>query len=220
MHADAGADDDEGGAGHAKVQLWAGGPYWATTNIGAENPEDYGYHFWCGDIVGYKREGNAWAASDGSSSNFSFDSNNTPTNGKSDSTLRSEGWITADGVLSPEHDAAHVLWGGDWRMPTKQELDDLSGKCDWTWSTKGGVSGFIVSGKGVYASNSIFLPASGIGWENSLEYDGSYGYIWSSSLGSTSSNAWDLYFHESFYSTSYDYRYRGRSVRPVQGGSE
>ena len=40
-----------------KVQLWAGGPYWATTNIGAEKPEEYGYYFWWGDTVGYKREG-------------------------------------------------------------------------------------------------------------------------------------------------------------------
>ncbi len=151
---------------------------------------------------------------------FLFDPCNTPTDGKTIAALQSEGWITTDGALALEHDAAHVHCGGDWRMPTKQELDDLSGKCDWTWSTQGGVSGFIVSGKGVYASNSIFLPASGIGWENSLEYDGSYGYIWLSSLGSTSSNAWDLYFHASFYNTSYDYRYRGRSVRPVQGDSE
>ena len=57
---------------HAKVQLWEGGPYWATTNIGAENPEDYGYHFWWGGIVGYKRENDAWVARNGSSSNFSF----------------------------------------------------------------------------------------------------------------------------------------------------
>ena len=46
----------------AMVQLWDGGPYWATTNIGAEKPEDYGYYFWWGDTVGYKREGNKWVA--------------------------------------------------------------------------------------------------------------------------------------------------------------
>ena len=44
----------EGGS-HSKVQLWEGGPYWAETNIDAENPEDYGYYFWWGDTVGYKR---------------------------------------------------------------------------------------------------------------------------------------------------------------------
>ena len=58
----------------AKVQLWKNGPYWATTNVGAEKPEDFGYYFWWGDTVGYRREGDAWVASDGSSSSFSFDS--------------------------------------------------------------------------------------------------------------------------------------------------
>ena len=78
---------------HEKVQLWEGGPYWATTNIGAEKPEDYGYYFWWGDTVGYKRENNKWVASDGSNSNFSFSSGNVPTYNKSISTLQSEGWI-------------------------------------------------------------------------------------------------------------------------------
>ena len=71
------------GSAIGKVQLWEGGPYWATTNIGAEKPEDHGYYFWWGDTVGYKRENDAWVASDGSSSNFSFEKKNTPTFGKS-----------------------------------------------------------------------------------------------------------------------------------------
>ena len=90
------------------VQLWAGGPYWATTNIGAEKPEEYGYYFWWGDTVGYKREGNRWVASDGSSLNFSFGADNTPTFKKTLETLRQEGWITAEGVLAPAHDAARA----------------------------------------------------------------------------------------------------------------
>ena len=58
---------------HKGVQLWKDGPYWAETNIGAENPWDYGYYFWWGDTIGYKRVKDAWVASDGSSSDFSFD---------------------------------------------------------------------------------------------------------------------------------------------------
>ena len=61
---------------HDKVQLWENGPYWATTNIGAEKPEDYGYYFWWGDTVGYKRQGNAWVASNGSKLYFSFEGEN------------------------------------------------------------------------------------------------------------------------------------------------
>jgi len=206
---------------HDKVQLWEGGPYWATTNIGAEKPEEYGYYFWWGDTIGYKRKNNAWVASDGSSSNFSFDSSNTPTYGKSMTTLKSKGWITADEILAPVHDAAHVHWGGNWRMPTKQELDDLNSKCDWSWTTINGVYGYRVRGKGDYSSNSIFLPCAGYGYEASLCSAGSYGgYCSSVPYSDYSYYAWHLYFHSGGYYTYYDDRYFGQSVRPVQVFSE
>ena len=203
------------------VQLWDGGPYWATTNIGAEKPEDYGYHFWWGDTVGYKRENDKWVASDGSNSNFSFTKSNTPTYNKIVSTLQSEGWITADGVLAPEHDAAKKHWGGDWRMPTKQEFDDLISQCDWTRTTLNGVNGYIVRGKGDYASKSIFVPCAGLGHETSLSNAGSNGNYWSSvpSSDSYGSGAWNLFFDSSRHYTSYSYYRRsdGQSVRPLQG---
>ena len=214
------ADDDPVDA-HDGVQLWDGGPYWATTNIGAENPEDYGYYFWWGDTVGYRRKNNAWVASDGSSSNFSFGDANTPTYNKSIATLQSEGWVTADGVLAPEHDAAHVHWGGSWRMPTDQELCDLNSKCDWTWTTKNGVNGFVVRGEGNYASASIFLPCAGYGIGTSLCSAISDGFYWSSVPFSDSDYSWRLYFHSSGRSTSnVGYRYYGQSVRPLKGFTE
>ena len=207
---------------HDKVQLWAGGPYWATTNIGADEPWDYGYYFWWGDTVGYKYKWvyNAWVASDGSSSDFSFGPSNTPTYGKDIATLTSEGWITADGVLAPEHDAAHVHWGGSWRMPTKQELSDLNSNCGWTWTTMNGVNGYVVRGRGDYASASIFLPCAGFGGGTSLLSAGSYGNYWLSVPGSGYySYAWYLFFYSSYHGTNYDdydYSYYGMSVRPVQ----
>ena len=207
-----------------KVQLWEGGPSWETTNIGAENPEDYGYYFWWGDTIGYKRENDKWVASDGSDSNFSFRyfrTDTLPTYNKSISTLLSEGWIVSkDGtyVLAPKHDAAQVQWGGEWRMPTYQELNDLCyNKCDWTWSTMNGVKGYIVCGRGSYASNSIFLPCSGFGLETSLYDFSSLGFYWSSVPYSDSDGAYVLYFDFGHPST-FDYgRYGGRVVRPVQG---
>ena len=210
---------------HEKVQLWEGGPYWATTNVGAEEPEDYGLYFWWGDTVGYRREGNAWVASDGSSQNFSFDSGNTLTYGKSVSTLQGEGWITVEEVLAPEHDAAHVQWGGAWRMPTYQELDALNSNCDWTWTARNGVNGYVVRGRGDFAANSIFLPAAGYGYVTFLRYAGSYGYYWSSVPLSSDSNyardyARDLDFSSGYHLTGNYYRYYGRSVRPVQGFAE
>jgi len=205
---------------HDKVQLWEGGPYWATTNIGAEKPEDYGYYFWWGDTVGYKRENNKWVASDGSNSNFSFNYNPTPTYNKSISTLQSQGWIVRkDGtyVLAPEHDAAQKHWGGEWRMPTYQELYDLCyNKCDWTWSTMNGVDGYIVRGRGSYASNSIFLPGAGYGGGTTL-YGVRSGYYWSSVLDSDDCRAWSLYFAPSSHYVYYFSRHLASSVRPVQG---
>ena len=199
------------------VQLWDGGPYWATTNIGAEKPEDYGYYFWWGDTVGYKRENDKWVASDGSNSNFSFTSGNTPTYNKSVSTLHSEGWITADGVLAPEHDAAKKHWGGDWRMPTSQEFYDLNSKCDWTWTTVNGVAGYVVRGRDSYASNSIFLPCAGDGYGTSFGGAGSVGFYWSSVPYSDDNFAWYLRFHSGYHFTYDGYRDDGLSVRPLQG---
>lgn len=200
---------------HDKVQLWANGPYWATTNVGAEEPYESGYYFWWGDTVGYKCVNNTWVASDGSSVNFSFNPDNTPTMGKGLDSLRSEGWITADGVLAPEHDAAHVHWGGNWHMPTNQEFRDLGSNCDWRWTTMNRVKGYVVRGRGDYASNSIFLPCCGCGNGTSLG-DSQHGFYWTSV---TYTEIYTCYLH--FYSllrqdTSFHYRSVGYSVRPVQ----
>jgi hypothetical protein len=204
-----------------KVQLWSGGPYWATTNIGADKPWEYGYYFWWGDTVGYRRENNAWVASDGSSMNFSFGSSNTPTYNKGVSTLQSEGWIVSqDGtnVLAPEHDAAQVQWGGGWRMPTYQELYDLCyNKCDWTWTAMNGVNGCVVRGRGDYSSNSIFLPCAGLVSGTSLRDAGSFGYYWSSVPSSDYYLAYLLCFNSCYHYTYNGHRNAGQSVRPVQG---
>lgn len=206
---------------HDKVQLWEGGPYWATTNIGAEKPEDYGYYFWWGDTVGYKPENGKWVASDGSNSNFSFSSNTTPTYNKGISTLQSEGWIVSkDGtyVLTPEHDAAQAHWGGDWRMPTYQELYDLCyNKCDWSWDSRNGVYGYIVRGRGSYASNSIFFPCAGNGKSIWLDNVGSSGFYWSSAPDSDDKCSWSFFFGSGYHNTGDYYRNGGHSVRPVQG---
>lgn len=200
------------------VQLWEDGPYWATRNIGANEPWEYGYYFWWGDIVGYKKENGKWVASDGSNSNFSFEESNTPTRGKDILTLKSEGWITADGVLTPEHDAAQVQWGAKWRMPTKQEFDDLLSKCDWTRTTMNGVNGYNVRGKGEYVSSSIFLPCAGYGAGLSISVFGGECYYWSSVPNlDNSGSALHLLFYSRYGHTSSNNRVLGQSVRPLQG---
>ncbi len=203
--------DDKHGRG---VQLWEGGPYWADRNVGASRPEDAGLYFWWGDTVGYRPSGTTFG--------FNFTGSNCPTDNKSIDTLLSEGWIVKNNgtyVLAPSHDAAHVHWGGAWRMPTYQELSYLcyNSKCDWTWATQNGVNGYVVRGRGAYASNSIFLPCAGDGYGTSLRNSGSYGYFWSSVPDSDYDYSWSLLFSSSDHGTNGSGRYYGQSVRPVQG---
>ena len=80
-----------------------------------------------------------------------------------------------------------------------------------------GVNGYIVRGRGDYASNSIFVPCAGFGYGTSLYRSGSNGYYWSSVPLSDYSSAYELSFHSSRHGTYYNYRDSGQSVRPVQG---
>jgi len=203
------------------VQLWENGPYWAECNVGAEKPEDYGWYFWWGDTVGYKREGNAWVAADGSSSNFSFNSGNTPTYGKDNAALLSAGYIDSTGNLAAAHDAATAHLGSPWRMPTDAEFAALVSNCTTTWTTRNGVYGRLVTGKGAYADKSIFLPAAGYGSGSSLYFPGSNGYYWSSTpYSDTSNSAWYLVFISGDIDRDYSIRGGGQSVRPVRGFAE
>ena len=207
-----------------KVQLWAGGPYWADRNIGADNPWDYGLYFWWGDTTGHS------PSTDGTFCfNFWLDNPEIYTGyydytcypyrlGKSVSELQSAGWLTSDGVLAPKHDAAHVKWGGAWRMPTIQEIADISNKCDCVSAQLNGVNGYIVRGRGKYASNSIFFPCAGYGGENGVWwYAGGIGLYWSSVPSNGNHSSYELYFYNGNTLLYNSYRCYGRSVRPVQG---
>ena len=209
------ADDDDA---PDSIQLWEGGPYWATKNVGAEKPWDYGYYFWWGDTVGYTNTGSAWiSVTDGTGISFVAWGTAASTYDRDNSTLRSEGWIDSTGNLTAAHDAATAYLGSPWRMPTADEIDALTSNCTTTWITTNGVSGRLVTGTGAYANRSIFLPAAGYGNDSSLYNIGSNGYYWSST---PSSNGWGLscgfqFGLGYFIQDSYD-RFSGRSVRPVR----
>ncbi len=200
------------------VQLWENGPYWAECNVGASKPEECGYYFWWGDTVGYKRnaDNNGWASvKDGSS--FSFVEGNCPTYDKTTSQLQSLGYIDASGNLVAAHDAATAHLGAPWRMPTDAEWGALISNCDTEWTTRNGVSGHLVKGRGAYASKSIFLPAAGRGYDSNLDYTGSYGDYWSSTPDSDESyGAWYLSFSSGNFFRYSNCRYYGRSVRPLR----
>ena len=199
------------------VQLWENGPYWAECNVGAATPEEYGYYFWWGDTVGYRRENDAWVASDGSTSNFLFNIDNTPTYSKDNATLFARGYIDLTGNLAAAHDAAMAHLGSPWRMPTDAEFSALLDNCTTTWTRQNGVYGRLVTGKGDYADKSIFLPATGYGYGSFIAICGSQGFYWSSTpYSDNSGNAGFLGFASDGIGQLYEGRYRGQPVRPVR----
>ena len=152
------------------VQLWENGPYWAECNVGATKPEEYGYYFWWGDTAGYKRNAsnNGWVSvKDGSSFEFYL---YCPTYGKSNSELQSLGYIDSTGNLTTAHDAATAHLGSPWRMPTDAEHSALINNCTTTWTTRNGVYGRLVTGKGAYASKSIFRVNLEMQHESALHF--------------------------------------------------
>lgn len=208
------------------VQLWENGPYWAECNVGATKPEEYGYYFWWGDTIGYKRNStnSGWVSVEDSSS-FSFSTENCSTWNKSNSQLRSSGYADATGNLARAYDAATAHLGAPWRMPTYEEFGALVGSCTTAWIVRNGIPGQLVTGKGAYASKSIFFPAAGYCtgdeyWCDGASGDYSQGWYWSSTPYSNSSRyVWFLDFYMSGFTRDYfdRDRYQGLPVRPVCG---
>ena len=178
---------------------------WATKNVGADSPEDYGDSFAWGETA--PKDEYSW---------------NTYAHGTSSSSLtkyvvdETYGIVDNKTVLEVVDDAATANWGGTWRMPTYSEWLWLKTNCTWTWTDdyRGtGVAGEIVTATN---DNSIFLPAAGY-WDRITHINaGSKGYYWSSSLfNSESYRAWFVWFSSSNVGRDYFFRSYGRSVRPV-----
>ena len=163
-------------------------------SIGA--PTDQGCYFSWGNVEGHnKGEG--------------YDFSSTTYNSTSGSKL------TADISATGGYDAARATLGGNWRMPTKAECEELINNCTCTWTTQDGVNGMrFTSKKSGYTGNSIFIPASGYYGGTSLSDEGSRGYYWSSTWNSSSS-AWYLYFHSGDQRMNYGSRLYGFTVRAV-----
>lgn len=187
--------------GHEYVDLGLpSGTLWATCNVGATKPEEYGDYFAWGEVQPkeeYSWETYKWC--NGSYNKLTKYCNDI------------RGNII---VLDPEDDVAHVNWGGDWRMPTNGEQYELYKNCIWIWINQNGVEGHKVTSK--INGNSIFLPAAGYRNYSDLNDAGSYGCYWDSSLYSGNSYyAYELYFDSSKVGWIGYNRYYGRSVRPV-----
>ena len=176
---------------------------WASCNIGATSPEDYGgYYAW-----GETEEKSNYSWSTYKWCNGSYD---TMTKYCTDSYY---GTVDNNTTLDLSDDVAHVKWGGSWRMPTLDEINELINDCSWSWTTQNGVNGCKVTGPN---GNSIFLPAAGYRDDDYVYGRGSHGRCWSSSLYSSYSDyAYYLYFDSSIHDWDYRNRYYGHTVRPV-----
>ena len=205
MNGESGGTSDGGNNGHEAVDLGLS-VKWATMNVGASSPEDYGDYFAWGETTGYNS-----GKTDFSWSTYKYCNGNSTSFTKY-CILPSSGTVDSKTTLELSDDAAYANWGGTWRMPTYDELMELCASCTWTWTTQNGVNGYKVTGTN---GNSIFLPAAGYREKTDLKFSESY--YWSSSLNylSSSSSAWYVFFYSSNVGRSYGSRYRGQSVRPV-----
>ena len=184
---------------------------WATFNVGALSPEEYGaYYAW----------GETEAKTDYSWSTYKWCNGSYDTQTKYN-TLSSYGTVDNKTTLDPEDDVAYVKWGGNWRMPTKAEQDELRNNCTWTWYDSGnsefnGIAGYkVTSNKAGYTDRSIFLPAAGHRSDTRLSNVGYYGYYWSNSLTGSPDYAWYIDFGSDDVRWGSYYRDYGQSVRPV-----
>ena len=160
---------------------------WATCNVGATSPEDYGNYY-------------AWGET---TTKALYDQSNSVTYWQQ----------ISDFSGNATYDAARANWGGPWRMPTKAEIEELINNCTWTWTTQIGVNGYRVTGPN---GKSIFLPAAGFCDGSSRNSVGTLGYYWSSTPdGSATYYAYGLIFYSGYHNVYRYGRYYGYTVRPV-----
>jgi hypothetical protein len=184
---------------------------WATKNIGASRPEEYGQYFAWGETKpkevynynSYQLSGDSW---------------NTMTKYCTSGTY---GTVHNKTELDPKDDAATVNWGPNWCMPTQTQINELLKECTWTWTTENGIEGYQVSKNG----KSIFLPAAGFRdgnayYENNIDRHTTY--YWSRTLDTEISNqAYDFWFYwkgntENSLTSGSNARYDGYAIRAVR----
>ena len=180
---------------------------WASFNLGASMPEEYGGHYAWGEtwpkaycwLHTYK-----WSNGD---KLFKY----CPT----DMIDYWDGTGMPDGktVLDPEDDAAHINLGSNWRIPTDAEWTELIENCIWSWTTQNGIEGRLITASN---GNSIFLPAAGYRSGDAFWGVGTDGCFWSSSLSTEDSySARYVGFLSDSVFGSYMGRYEGLTIRPV-----
>lgn len=191
---------------------------WATFNVGASSPEDYGDYYAWGEVetkTDYSMEQYRYWTGYDSLGNEQMSKYVVECN------VGSYGRIDGNTVLDEDDDVAHVKWSGLWRIPTRVEFEELVNKCTWQWVEQNGVTGYkITSNIEGFADRSIFLPSAGMFRQEQLGIN-SYGRYWSSSLYTyqpVGAYALSFYSGNDIYVGGY-YRHGGYSVRPVSASN-
>ena len=220
-------DGTEAGYNYVDLGLTSG-TKWATMNVGAKTPQDYGNYYAWGEVT--TKETYKW--------NTYLDGNIAS---ESDCGTSKDALNGITDIAGTQHDAAFVNWGGKWRMPTYDQQTELRNECYWVWTSSynnSNVKGYIVykaknssdKGKKIYKNQTpsssyklsdahIFLPAAGSREYGELDGAGSYGRCYSSSLVTDYPfSAWSVYFNSGSVSSSYGVRCVGQSVRAVIPG--
>lgn len=203
-----GGSDTPSGARYVDLGLTSG-TLWATMNVGAKKPEQYGNYYAWGETT--TKDYYVW-------STYRY------YNSTSDKITKYYYVANTDYFdkvnLDPDDDAAYKnsAWGSEWRMPTQAQIDELIRECDWEWKNQGDTSGFVVSSKKSGNNKSIFLPAAGY-WEgSSVVGTGSYCRYWTKTVRTSGTVAgWSAHCI-SGNSVSSVYRYYGLPVRAVYVG--
>lgn len=205
---DSGANSGSNNSGNGVVSPEAidlglpSGIKWASFNVGATRPEEYGGFYAWGETE--EKEDYSWETykwCNGSYDTMTKYCASSPYGIADDKT-----------ILDLEDDVAHVKWGSNWRMPTTEQQKELLDECTWEWTALNNVNGYKVTGPN---GNSIFLPATGVYIGTDVYYIGE-GYFWACSLNYGGS---DLARYVAFngdgyicYSINRSY---GIAVRPV-----
>ena len=183
------------------------GTLWATCNVGADRPGDFGDYFAWGETApkdSYSWENYMWC----------YGYSSTLTKYCTNSSFGYNGFVDNKAELDPVDDAAYVNWGPSWRMPTYDQLEELRTQCTWTWRIKDGSYGHLITGPN---GNSIFLPAAGYRESEYINYTDTWGDYWTRELAPGYSNlARYLYLGEQLIGWDGSNRINGYTVRPVR----
>ncbi len=178
---------------------------WANMNVGAKKASGYGSYFAWGETKA--KDTYSWGTYAWSRGDSQFLTKYSTTDRRTQ--------------LAITDDAARANMGGDWRMPTVEEFEELTNpaNCTWEWTTLDGVNGYKVTGK--KTGNSIFLPITGFRYYSDVQFRSLNGVYWTSSLYTTNPNkAWCLEFNvsniEVYYGNLSSNRFSGRCIRAVK----